>query len=253
MQLTIRRNTLAMAGVLVAVVMLGALALAAIDNRPSGAVAQETDTTRTITVNGEGRVSLPPDTVMMTLGIDARNAELGAAQTEAAETMDAIIAAVKGEGVAEKDIQTGGYSISIERDWNQPSQPVIGYLVSQTINVKVREIDNAGKVIQAAVDAGANNVGGVWFALENPEQAIAQARELAVADARAKAEELARLTDSTLGPVQSIVEGYTPSTPIPYAEGAGYAAADAAKSASPTINPGTTEVSLTVTISWAIQ
>jgi uncharacterized protein YggE len=114
----------------------------------------------------------------------------------------------------------------------------------------VRQIDQAGTVIQAAVDAGANNIYGVWFALDDPAEAVRQARERAVADAKARAEELARLTDATLGPVQAVVEGYSPATP--YMAGAGYAE-DAARSAAPTISPGQTEVVVTVTVSYAIS
>lgn len=253
MQLNIRRNTLALAGAFVAVVLAGAVVLSAANNSgPSGAAA-EGDTTRTITVSGEGRVSLAPDTVMMTLGVDIRNEALGAAQTEAGEKMDAIIAALKGAGVAEKDIQTGGYYINVERDYNQPSQPLIGYIVSHTVTAKVRDTDKAGSTIEAAVAAGANNVGGVWFALENPGDALKQAREQAVNDAKSRADELARLSNATLGAVQHISEGYgTPTQPVAY-EGGGEASYDqAAKSFAPSINPGQTEVVMTVTVIYAI-
>jgi uncharacterized protein YggE len=255
MQLTIRKHTLAAAGALVAVILAGAVVLSAMDSNPTGgASAQEGDRTRTITVSGEGRVSLAPDTVMMTLGVDVRNEELDAAQTEAAEKMDAIIAALKGAGVAEQDIQTGSYYINVERDYNQPSQPLIGYIVSHTVTAKVRDTDKAGSTIEAAVDAGANNVGGVWFALENPSDAIKQAREQAVSDARARAEELARLSNATLGVVQHITEGYSnPVQPVPYANAEAGAAYDmATKSVAPTINPGQTEVVMSVTVTYAI-
>src|SRR5688572_13279997 len=84
--------------------------------------AEETDSTRSVTVNGEGRVSLPPDTAYISLGVDVRDPDLGVAQTSAAEQMDAVIAALRAAGVAEDDIQTGNYSIYVERDYNQPNQ-----------------------------------------------------------------------------------------------------------------------------------
>lgn len=256
MQLNIRKNTLAMAGALVAVVVAGAVLLSAANNsNQPGAVAAEGDQTRTITVSGEGRVSLAPDTVMMTLGVDVRNEELGPAQTEAGEKMDAIIAALKGAGVAEGDIQTGGYYINVERDYNQPSQPLIGYVVSHTVTAKVRDTDKAGTTIEAAVEAGANNVGGIWFALENPGDALNQAREQAVNDAKSRADELARLSNATLGAVQHISEGYgSPSQPVPYGNAEAGAAYDMdTKSVAPSINPGQTEVVMTVTVTYAIS
>lgn len=217
-----------------------------------GATAAETDTTRTLSVSGEGRVSLAPDIVMMTLGVDIRNEDLGAAQSEAEETMQAVIAALKAAGVAEKDLQTSGYSINVERDWNQPTQPIIGYLVSHTVTAKVRNVDGAGTVLAAAVDAGANNVGGVWFALDDAAAAVQQARELAVADATARAEELARLTNSTLGPVQHIAEGVNGYTPVA-ANGGGMAYDTAARAESVSINPGQTEVVISVSVTYAIN
>lgn len=242
-------------GVLIALAMIGAVMISATGNDDKQqAQAAETDATRTINVSGEGRVSLPPDIVMLSLGVDIRKETLNEAQTEAATTMDAVIASLKQSGIAEKDIQTSNYSINVDRDYNQPNQPIIGYSVTQTVTAKIRNIDSAGTVIQSAVDSGANLVNNVWFALENQDAAVQQAREQAVDNARQKAEELARLTGSTLGPVQTVSEGYTPpSTPIPYAADASYAAGAEAKGMAPTINPGQTEVVVTVSISYAIQ
>lgn len=216
------------------------------------ATAEETNTERTVSVNGEGRVSLAPDTVYMTLGVDEVNAELSAAQNAAKTTMDAVIAALKSAGVAEKDIQTSTYSINMERDYNQPAQPITGYRVTHTVNAKVRNLDSGGAVIEAAVNAGANNIQNVWFGLEDQDAAMKQAREQAVADARAKAEELARLANSTLGPVTTITEYSGGSQPIPYAASAASGAADM-KAAAPTINPGQTEVVMSVQVTYALN
>ena len=248
-----RNNVLPVAGALVAVTLIMAVAITVASRGDSGATAAETDATRTISVNGEGRVSLAPDVVMMSVGVDERNADLNTAQTAADEKMDAILAALRANGVAEEDIQTGNYSIYAERDYEREGQPVTGYVVSHTVTAKVRDIDNAGNVISAAIDAGANNVGGIWFALDDPADAVQQARELAVADAEAKATELARLANATLGPIQVISEGYAPSSPpIPY-NGGGAAFDEAARSSAPTINPGQTEIVLTVYVTYAIS
>jgi uncharacterized protein YggE len=251
--MNLRNRVLPIAGAFVAVTLIMAVAITVASRGDSGVTAAETDATRTISVNGEGRVSIPPDVVMMSLGVDERNADLNAAQTAADEKMDAIIAALQANGVAEDDIQTGNYSIYAERDYEREGQPVTGYVVSHTVTAKVRDIDNAGNVVSAAIDAGANNVGGIWFGLDDPAGAIQQARELAVADAEAKATELARLANATLGPIQVISEGYSPSSPpVPY-DGAGMAYDEAVRSSAPTINPGQTEVVLTVYVTYAIS
>jgi uncharacterized protein YggE len=246
-------RVLPVAGALVAMALIMALAISVASRGDSGATAAETDATRTISVNGEGRVSLAPDVVMMSVGVDERNADLNAAQTAADEKMDAIIAALQANGVAESDIQTGNYSIYAERDYEREGQPVTGYVVSHTVTAKVRDIDNAGNVIAATIDAGANNVGGIWFALDDPAAAIQQARELAVADAEAKATELARLANATLGPIQVISEGSVPTSPAVPFNGGGAAYDEAARSSAPTINPGQTEVVLTVYVTYAIS
>jgi uncharacterized protein YggE len=252
--MNLRNRVLPVAGALVAVTLIMAVAISVASRSEPGATAAETDATRTISVSGEGRVSLAPDVVMISVGVDERNADLNAAQAAADEKMDAIIAALQANGVAEEDIQTGNYSIYAERDYEREGQPVTGYVVSHTVTAKVRDIDNAGNVISATIDAGANNVGGIWFALDDPAGAVQQARELAVADAEAKATELARLANATLGPIQVITEGSTPSTPPVAYNGAGMAYDEAARSSvAPTINPGQTEVVLAVYVTYAIS
>lgn len=248
----ISSRVLPIVGALVAVAVITAVAMTMSRDEGGTVAAQETDASRTINVSGTGRVSLTPDLVTMQLGVDIRNEDLGAAQQEAAATMERLISALRDAGIAERDIQTSGYSIWLEYDYNKNPQTVVGYHVAHNVTVKVRDIDRAGETIETAVANGATVVNGIWFGLSDPTEATRQARELAVADARAKAEELARLTGSTLGPVQTITEGYSmPGDPIPYpvAERAAYDTAGAA----PPITPGETEVTLTVHVSFAIN
>lgn len=241
-----------MAGALVAIALVAAVAISAWDHDGSRATAAETDETRTINVSGEGRVAMTPDVAVLNLGVNMRDPQLATAQSNATAAMDAVRAALLNAGVAERDIQTSQYSVWVEQDYNQPNQPVIGYNVTQTVTAKVRQIDAAGDVIQVAVDAGANQINGIWFTLEDTSDAVRQARELAVADAQARAEHLASLSNATLGPVQTISEGYsTPGMPVPYqASGAAYAEKAAA---APSIDPGTMEVIVSVSVSYAMQ
>lgn len=251
MRASMSRGLLSVAGVLIAVALVAAVAISAWDHDDSRATAAETDTTRSINVSGEGRVSMTPDVAVINLGVTIRDPQLATAQSNATTAMNAIRAALKNAGVADKDIQTSQYSVYVEQDYNQPSQPIIGYNVNQMVTAKVRQIDKAGEVIQTAVDAGANQINGIWFTLEDTSSAVRQARELAVADARERAEHLASLSNTTLGPVQTISEGYsTPGAPVPYA--ASGAAAEKSSMA-PMIDPGTMEVIVTVSVSYAMQ
>lgn len=248
-----RKWNLTAVGVLAFLTLAAAIvAGAGAASRARVVTAAETNMERTVTVSGEGRVSLTPDTAYIMLGIDVLNEDLGTAQTDAQTKMDAVIGALKNAGVAEEDIQTSNYSINLERDYNQPAQPILGYRVTHTVNAKVRNLGNAGAAIEAAVNAGANTVQNIWFVLENQAAAMRQARELAVADAKAKAEQLAGLAGTTIGPVTSISEYSGGATPV--AATGGPAAVDAMKGASaPTINPGQTEVVLSVQVSYTLN
>lgn len=234
--------------VLVISLLLGAMLVAACGEEDNGSGSSDDSKPRTVSISGEGRVSLQPDVVMMSLGVTILDANLSGAQSEAAGTMDRVIAALKAEGVAEEDIQTSTYSIYLERDYTKTDAPVTGYRVTHMVTVKARNVDGAGDTLQAAIDAGANSVQNVWFALEDTTAAIRQARELAVNDARDKAAELARLAGEELGNVLTISEGVSaPVTP-------GYRYdTPAAPDASVPINPGLTEVMVTVSMTWELD
>jgi len=246
----LQRGTLPLAGVLVAIALVGAVVISAWDHDGSRVTAAETDTTRTINVSGEGRVSMTPDVAILNLGVMSRDPQLATAQQSTTEAMNAVRDALIDSGVKAEDIQTSTYAVNVEKDYNQPNQPIIGYYVIQTVTVKVRQIDSAGTVIQAAVDAGANQVNGISFTLEDTSAAINKARELAVADARDRAEHLADLSNATLGPVQTITEGYT--TPVSPVRDSAMPAAESAAGA-PTIDAGTMEVTVNVSVTYVMQ
>lgn len=220
---------------------------------PSGPVsAQAPSTDRVVAVNGEGRVMVMPDTAEVTLGVTITNADLGAAQSEANSKMDAVIAALKDNGVAENQIKTSSYSIQVNRDWEKADQPITGYTIYHLVHAKVKPMDDVGDVIQAAVDAGANTVNDVMFSVENVDGAVRQAREQAMEDARQKAQHLAELGGVTLGPPVVIAEGTTPSPMPKIYDGRETVASDMAGGAAP-IQPGETEVYVSVSVSYGIQ
>lgn len=149
---------------------------------------------RTISVSGEGHVYVTSDTAQVTLGVLIQNADLGAAQQEANQKMNAVLAALKANGVADDQIKTVTYNISVQRDYQKPDQPITGYRVTHMVQAKVKPMDKVSAVIDAAVAAGANAVNDVVFTVENQDAPLQQAREQAVNNARAKAEQLAKLT-----------------------------------------------------------
>jgi uncharacterized protein YggE len=181
------------------------------------------DVPRSITVIGQGRVSLKPDIATINVGAEARSNMVSEAKTEVDDQMAAIKAALQAAGVAEKDIQTSHYAIHYEREpmstMSMMSEgPVVesqqGYVVSTMLEVTIRDVDKAGEVLDAVVQAGANQVYGVTFTVSDESTWESQARAEAMADARSRAQELAGLADVELGEVLTVSE-VIGSSPFP--------------------------------------
>ena len=162
---------------------------------------------RTITVVGDGKVNIEPDVARVNIGVETLQPTVDAASAENNAIVDAVLAALQELGIAGEDIQTSGYSVFAERygsDGQLLEKP--NYRVSNTVTVLVRDLPNLGQVLDAAVAAGANNIYGVEFLLDDATAARSAARKLAVANAQATAEELAALNGLQVGKVLSISE-----------------------------------------------
>jgi uncharacterized protein YggE len=157
----------------------------------------------TIEVIGEGVVQAEPDQAQAFLGVETFDRELSAAVEQNQRSMDAVLQTLRGAGIPEALIQTRNYSVNFERDYpglGEPPAEVRGnYRVSNMARVTIGEIGRLGEILDAAVEAGANQIGGVQFAVSDASELESQARALAVENARAKAEELAALADVSLG------------------------------------------------------
>lgn len=193
------------------VVLLAALA-AACTTAQADTESESWAGPRNITVVGEGKVSLKPDIATINVGAEVRADTVSEAKAEVDAQMASIVAALQEAGVAEKDIQTSHYSIYYE----QEPMPVFregpapenqgGYRVSNMIQVTVRDVEKAGEVLDAVVQAGANQVYGVNFTVSDESAWQSEARAKAMADARARAQELAGLAEVELGEVLSVSE-----------------------------------------------
>ncbi|MGH2466334.1 MAG: SIMPL domain-containing protein [Candidatus Limnocylindrales bacterium] len=205
-----------------------------------------------ITVQGVGRITLTPDQARLSLGVQAHAPTAAAAQSQANAVMARLVAAVKRLGVADKDLATQWLSLQPQ----YASQPagdtpprLGGYQADQSLVVTVRDLTRAGAIIDGAVAAGADQVGGISFSLADPTRASDQARTAAMADARARAQALARAAGVAVGAVVSIIEtDGSPPQPIPYDRGLA-----APQVGAPTqVEPGTTDVEVDVTVTFAI-
>lgn len=204
-----------------------------------------------ITVSGHGEVQVPPDIGFVVVGVQSSASTVAAARDAAANSADALISGLKKDGVAEKDIQTTGLSIQPNYDYSKSTPRLTGYTVTNTVTAKVRKIDSMSKVVDDAVAAGGDSVRlqSVSFGVEDTDKAKQEAREKAVANAKSKAESLAKLGDVSLGKPVTISEtvGQVASPSKDYAGGS------ASDSVSTPIQSGTNTVSVDVSVRWAIQ
>lgn len=211
-----------------------------------------------ISVSGEGTVSLPPDTATLSVGVETRVATVEEARSQAAAAMDALLARLNELGIEKKDIKTQWVNIGPEYRprtgrSNWPEQ-IEAYRVSNLLSVTVADLDNVSRVIDGATDAAGDAVRlhGIEFKLKEPEAAVRQAQELAVKDARTKAEHLAALSGVTAGKPISIQE--SGGGHWPYDLGRVHAQAMMAEYAVPTpVEPGETTVTVNVEIMYAIE
>jgi uncharacterized protein YggE len=203
-----------------------------------------------ISVTGQGEVTAVPDIVSLMLGVEAQAASVAEAQTQATEAMNQVMAALTDNGVAEKDIQTQYYSIYQVTKWDREKEEevVIGYRVTNMVTAKIRDIDKAGTIIDAVAEAGGDliRINSIGSSIDEPSAYYEEAREKAMADAKAKAEQLAELADVTLGKPTYISESI--SYPIYPRNGAYYEEA----AAETPISPGEMEISITVQVVYAI-
>jgi len=214
---------------------------------PSGAVAPEAQ--NAISVSGEGKVSAEPDMAEIIIGVESRAPTAKEAASQNSEDMNEVMAVLEGMGIAEEDIQTVDYSIRVEMDYRGDEGPkVVGYVVDNAVRVKVRDLDLVGDLLDQATEAGANNIYGITFTVEDPRPFQGQAREMAVAEARSKAGQLAEAADVRLGDLLSLSE-YLVGGPV-YVERA--AAAEGMGGGAPPISPGQLEITVQVQMSYEI-
>ena len=205
-----------------------------------------------IWVTGQGKVTAVPDIATLRLGIEAQEASVAEAQTQATEAMDQVMVALTRNGVVKKDIQTQYFSIYQVTKWDRVKEEevVTGYRVTNMVTVKIRDIDNAGTIIDAVAEAGGDftRIDSINFSVEDPTDYYEEAREEAIADAKAKAKQLAELADVTLGEPTYISESFYVSPIVPRVA---YEIEEAAVAETP-ISPGEMEISLNIQVVYAI-
>src|SRR3989338_8820902 len=134
----------------------------------------------TIAISGEGKVTAVPDIAQVSLGIETQSPSVATAQKENTDKMNKLITELKSLDIDKEDIKTVNYNIYPQYDWLDGRQILRGYSVSQSATVKIRDLEKISAVLEKSVSAGANQVGGVTFTIDEPEALRQQAREKAL-------------------------------------------------------------------------
>ena len=210
----------------------------------------DTTNTRYITVTGVGTISVVPDAVRFNATVSSLASTNAAALSSASKSAAAVRAALKAKGIALKDIRSANISVYPEYNWTQEAgTKITGYRASQSFDVLVRKASDAGTIIEAVVSAGGDNVqlGGVIPTTLNPAIATEEARAAAVANAKSKASSYAKLLGTSIGKVLFLEEQSSPiySSPFPMAK----AEADSTVQ----IDLGEQDVTVTITVRWALN
>ena len=201
--------------VLALLVSIGLIALPALAQTPT-----PTTPTNSLTVSGIGQASGSPDIAYVQLGVQISNSDVIAGFAEANERMQAVLDALREQGVAPEDLQTTGLFIYQDTIYD-PQTGMPGenslYRIGNSVNVTVRDVTQVSEIINTGVSAGANNINGLTFGIDDRASLEQSARAAAVEDARNRASELAALMGVTLGDPIIVVEGNSDGQfPIPY-------------------------------------
>ena len=231
-------------------VMMGLLALAS----PLAAGAAQEPPSETVrgtrlSITAEGRVTRPPDYVGIVAGVATETPTATDAIRQNAVRMEAIRAALRRAGIADRDIRTS--SISLQSQWREPDNAprvFVGYVASNQLSIRFRDIANAGRVIDALVGAGANQIQGPNPGIDRPAAALDEARSLAVANARARAELYARALGMRIRRVVSIDESDRGSDMANFAN-----SASAGFVSGTEIDPGVQALAVVVTMVFELE
>jgi uncharacterized protein YggE len=188
------------------------LAMGLANMRTGAAVAAPVDQDRpapnTITVSGEGEASAPPDVAYVMVGVQTQASTAGAATADNARLMNAVLEALRGRGLSGPDLQTTGLSVSPQYAQGRDAtrQEIVGYQATNNVTVTVNDVNRAGEILDAALAAGANRVGGLRFGIRDTTPLRQQALGEAAQSARVRAEALATSLGTRVVGISSVVE-----------------------------------------------
>lgn len=213
--------------------------------------AQTMTAPATLTLTAEAKAAGTPDVADIGAGVVTQGAQAGAAMAENARRMTAVVAALRKAGIADRDIQTSALTLEPQYRYGDNQPPTLtGYQARNRVTVTLRDLPRAGRVIDALVAEGANQIDGPNFRIDKPEPLADQARRQAVADLRRRAQLYAEAAGLSVRRIIAISEGQAAEPPMPRPVMVQMAKAERADTP---VAPGQSEIAVTVTMSFELQ
>lgn len=222
--------------------------------REYGYIGRTPDTIKTMYFSGEGKVDAKPDIAIISMGLTVEKIKVSDAQKESSTKMNAFIDKIKGFGVEAKDIKTENYNIYPQYDWVNGRQIFKNYQLTQSVQIKIRDLDKISDIVGLAGEYNLNQVGNLTFDIDKKEDFQKQAKVEAIKKAKENAQETATMLGVKLGRIISFDE-YT-ATPINVYNGYAIKAMDSARSessVSTTVEAGNAEIKVNINIGYEIQ
>ena len=209
-------------------------------------------TTNTVSFSGEGKVVSKADIAAVYLSIVTESATSKSAQDDNSKKSKAVVEFLKKQKIEDKDIKTVSYNIYPQYTYPRYDKPVIsGYQVNQTMTIKIRNLDEVSAILDGVVSAGANQINSLSFEIDEPEKLKAEARKMAIADAKKKARELEKELGIDLGKIINFSEN-TGGFPTPvYLEAKGDMGGGG--DSGPSVPSGENEISVNVYLTYQIK
>ncbi|MFH0936764.1 MAG: SIMPL domain-containing protein [Candidatus Daviesbacteria bacterium] len=200
-------------------------------------------------VIGEGSVAVAPDIALLSVGITANASTVKAVQDEINSKINQVSESIKKLGIDSKDIKTSNYSVHPNIDYNSGNQKIVGYGGSTNLSIKIRDLEKVNQVIDTATATGANQVAGITFDVDDKTKAESEARQKAVTEAKKKAEDASKIAGFSLGRMINYSENFNGYPRPILMESKAVGALDS----SPTsVEPGSSEIKVIVTLSYEI-
>lgn len=206
-------------------------------------------------VTGTGKVSVVPDIASVTLGIQENGSDLASVQSSVNQKQNQLKKSLNDLGIKDKDIKTTSYSVRPQYDYESDITRIVGYSVSTSFRVRVEKLEDINKVLNLASSLGLENVGAVTFEVneDTQKEKLQEAREEAVKEAKEKAEGLAKASGINLGRIINISEGGGGVRAVPMYDTANLSVDSTEPVVEPDIQPGETDISITVSLSYEVR